>query len=157
MNQLRLVGAGVVVLLWQWLLGSAVPGTVSSPSTDPGLCLALAWVSRGGSWSLGLWLWTLSLVSSVPLQGSQPLWTFLLGWPVWLVATRMPKEGSMFFVLSVLAVVVTRCGGKLLLLGLFPDASLTLSGTDIVDSLWAEAASAALLISFFRWAVGNRR
>lgn len=157
LTQFRLAIALLVVFAWQAILGMATSGNLASPSADPGLCLALAWRMRGGSWNQGLWLWAITLLCSVPLQGAEPFWTFLLGLPAWLALAHKSREGLGFLVSSVLTVVVSRCGGKLLMLGLLPGFPQTLSGPSIASSLWSEAASTALLLPLFGWMLGSRR
>ncbi len=157
LSRFRLGAAVGLAFTWQWLLGIAIPGALTSPSADPGLCLALAWRIRGGSWNQGIWIWALLLASSIPLQGAEPFWTFLLGLPAWLALAHKPREGFGFLASSVLTVVVSRCGGKLLLLGLLPGFAQTLSGANIGSSLWSEAASTSILISLFVWLLGDRR
>lgn len=153
----RLLVAGAVVLLWQLWSGAGQPATMAAPSTDPGLCLALAlrWAGMNPSTALGIWF--LSLLGAMILQALPPFWLFVLGWPAWR-ATRDCRQSSKLLLIATICLVLSRCGGKLLLVGalpwLFP---LTLSGTGLMSSLWAETASSAFLLSLFLWLLPQER
>lgn len=153
----RLLVAGAVVLLWQLWSGAGQPQTMAAPSTDPGLCLALALRWAGMTTSAALGIWFLSLLGAMILQALPPIWPLALGWPVWR-ATRGCRHSSKLLFLATACLVLSRCGGKLFLVGalpwLFP---LTLSGTGLLGSLWAETASSVFLLSLFIWLFARRR
>ena len=148
----RVVLALALFALWQIWIGIARPGSTVAPAGEVGLCLALvAWWS-GASAGQGLALWGICLLMASVISGIPPLWSFLVGWPAWMLVRALAGRQRLatFIVLAVGLISVSRCGAKLLLLAV-PHLSspLTLSGPTLPGSLWAEAAPNLLWLAIF--------
>ena len=138
-----------LVLLWQLGTGAGPSQAAVAPSTDPGLCLALAACWVGIKHERAFALWVVSLLSAMLLQGVPPLWNFLLGWPAWQVA-RNKRASFSAVVLALVCMGLSRCGGKLFAMGLAPQLfPLTLAAESLPGALLSEALSTAFLLTLF--------
>lgn len=159
--------ACLAVLGWQVGAGMAYPGSSTGPAGEAGLCLALAIWWRDGQNSVGLAAWGATLLSGAVLTGAVPLWMFVIGWPAWLCAHTVLSggraKGSLswltFVVLSAALVTLCRCAGKLLLQSapLHLLSTPTLSGFNLLDSFWAEAAPNLGFLLLFGWLLNGWR
>ncbi len=158
-NQRTLCGAILALAaLWLWILGVGAerPGSLAAPAGDGALCLALlVWWCGAGS-AAAVVVWSLGLAGGAVVSGLPPCWPFLLGLPAWL-AVRGLGRGRGLAAYVVLAAGLTslfRFAGKLLLLLLEPSSRVTLSGSSLSGSFWAELAPNLLFCLVFAVLLG---